>query len=57
MTRIFFHADLTLYLIHTRISRISLVRGGALTGFLNTNNANDTNIFFAHGGAERNVDF
>ena len=74
MTRIFFHADLTLYLIHTRIllcffirtriariSRILFAAGRSLLLeheiIMNTNNPNDTNIFLARGGAERNVDF
>ncbi len=40
------HTDLTLFFYtHTDLTdRTDLVRGGALTIFLNTNNPNDTNI-------------
>ena len=59
MTRILFaHGFYSVFVTHTDLTdHTDIVRGGALTGGLNTNNANDTNIFFARGGAERNVDF
>ena len=50
MTRIFLHADFTLFFIRTRIARTLFAAGrsrGAWTrDFLNTNNQNNTNVFW-----------
>ena len=56
------HTDLTLF-FYTHTDRTDFVRGGALTGGLNTRlfwtriKRIARIIFFARGGAERNVDF
>ena len=65
MTRILFACGFySVFLTHTDLTdHTDLVRGEGAHGgleheiFLNTNNPNVTNIFLAHGGAERNVDF
>ena len=62
-TNIFSRGSYSVFNTHTdRTDLTDLVRGGALTGGLNTSFfwtriTRMTRILFAHGGAERNVDF